>query len=66
VLKHCSANPKRRLSALPNVGPYIKFMTLQGAPYIYDLRFQALQGGPSIYDINISEFTRSSIEYIYI
>jgi hypothetical protein len=23
VLKHCAANTKRRLSALPNVGPYI-------------------------------------------
>jgi hypothetical protein len=27
-LKHCAANRKRRLSALPNVGPYI---------YIYDI-----------------------------
>jgi hypothetical protein len=23
VLKHCAANRKRRISALPNVGPYI-------------------------------------------
>jgi hypothetical protein len=41
MLKHCAANRKRRLSALPNVGPYIyttlKFLALQGAPYIYDI-----------------------------
>jgi hypothetical protein len=41
VLKHCAANRKRRLSALPNVGLYIyntlKFLALQGAPYIYDI-----------------------------
>jgi hypothetical protein len=43
VLKHCAANRKRRLSALPNVGPYIythttlKFQALQGAPYTYDI-----------------------------
>jgi hypothetical protein len=43
VLKHCAANRKRQLSALPNVGPYIysiyttlKFLALQGAPYISD------------------------------
>jgi hypothetical protein len=43
VLKNCAANRKRRLSALINVGPYIyiyiyttlKFLALQGAPYIY-------------------------------
>jgi hypothetical protein len=38
-VKHCAANRKRRLSALPNVGPYIyttlKFLALQGAPHIY-------------------------------
>jgi hypothetical protein len=40
MLKHCAANRKRRLSAFPNVGPYIndvKFVALQGAPYIYDI-----------------------------
>jgi hypothetical protein len=43
MLKHCAANRKRQLSALPNVGPYIyiyttlKFLALQGAPYIYDI-----------------------------
>jgi hypothetical protein len=45
MLKHCAANRKRRLSALPNVGPYIyiyiyttvKFLALEGAPYIYDI-----------------------------
>jgi hypothetical protein len=43
MLKHCAANRKRRLSALPNVGPYIyiyttlKFLALHGAPYIYDV-----------------------------
>jgi hypothetical protein len=40
MLKHCAANGKRRLSALPNVSPYIydvKFLALQGAPYIYDI-----------------------------
>jgi hypothetical protein len=39
MLKHCAANRKRRLSALPNVGPYIyvKILALQGAPYIYDI-----------------------------
>jgi hypothetical protein len=43
VLKHCAANRKRWLSALPNIGPYIyiyiyiyiytmlKFLVLQGA-----------------------------------
>jgi hypothetical protein len=49
LLKHYAANRKRRLSALPNVGPYIyiyiyvyiyiymmlKFLALEGAPYIY-------------------------------
>jgi hypothetical protein len=41
VLKHCAANRKRRLSALPKVGPYIyttlKFLALQAAQYIYDI-----------------------------
>jgi hypothetical protein len=41
MLKHCATNRKRRLSALPNLGPYIyttlKFLSLQGAPYIYDI-----------------------------
>jgi hypothetical protein len=41
MLKHYATNRKRRLSALPNVGTYIyttlKFLALQGAPYIYDI-----------------------------
>jgi hypothetical protein len=41
MLKNCAANRKIRLSALPNVSPYIyttlKFLALQGAPYIYDI-----------------------------
>jgi hypothetical protein len=46
VLKHCAANRKRRLSALPNLGPYIymyttlKFLALQGAPNIYISRLR--------------------------
>jgi hypothetical protein len=39
-MKHCAANSKRRLSALPNVGPYIydvKISALQAASYIYDI-----------------------------
>jgi hypothetical protein len=44
VLKHCAANRKGRLSELPNVGPYIyttlKFLALQGAPYIYISRLR--------------------------
>jgi hypothetical protein len=42
VLKHCEADRKRRLSALPNVGPYIYMM----------LKFLALQGTPDVYDIS--------------
>jgi hypothetical protein len=43
VLKHCAANRKRRLSALPNVGPYIHDVKISGFPrssiyiYIYDI-----------------------------
>jgi hypothetical protein len=40
VLKHCAANRKRQLSALPNLGQYIydiAFLALLGAPYIYDI-----------------------------
>jgi hypothetical protein len=41
MLKHCAANRKRGLSALPNVSPYIyttlKYLALQGAPYICDI-----------------------------
>jgi hypothetical protein len=43
MLKHCAANRKRRLKALPNVSPYIttlKFLGLQGAPYIYISRLR--------------------------
>jgi hypothetical protein len=35
VLKHCAANRKRRLSALPNVGPYIYDVKISGYIYIY-------------------------------
>jgi hypothetical protein len=40
MLKHCAASRKRRLSALPNVGPLYttsKFLALQGAPYVYNI-----------------------------
>src|SRR5215510_9522793 len=45
VLKHCAANRKRRLSALPNVGPYIYDVKISGFTrsslyiyiYIYDI-----------------------------
>jgi hypothetical protein len=30
MLKHCAANTKRRLSALPNVGPYIYDVKISG------------------------------------
>jgi hypothetical protein len=54
MLKHCAANRKRRLSALPNVIPYIYiYRHIYIYVYIY------------IYDVKISGFTRSSI-YIYI
>src|SRR5215510_10264766 len=39
VLKHCAANRKRRLSVLPNVGPYIYDVKISGftrsSIYIY-------------------------------
>jgi hypothetical protein len=39
VLKHCAENRKRRLSALPNVGPYIYDVNISGftrsSIYIY-------------------------------
>jgi hypothetical protein len=50
MLKYCAANRKRRLSALPNVGPYIytlKFLALQGAPYIYDISRLRVKDCPS-------------------
>jgi hypothetical protein len=39
MLKHCAANRKRWLSVLPNVNPNktLKFLALQGAPYIHDI-----------------------------
>jgi hypothetical protein len=40
VLKLCTANRRRLLSELPNVGPCIydvKILALKGAPYIYDI-----------------------------
>jgi hypothetical protein len=30
MLKHCAAIPKRRLSALPDVGPYIYDIKISG------------------------------------
>jgi hypothetical protein len=40
-LKHCAANRKRRLSELPNVGPYIYDVKLSGftrsSIYIHDI-----------------------------
>jgi hypothetical protein len=43
VLKQCAANRKRRLSELPNVGPYI---------YIYDVKISGFLKAPYIYDIS--------------
>jgi hypothetical protein len=39
MLKHCAANRKRRLSALPNVGPYIYDVKISGftRSSIYDI-----------------------------
>jgi hypothetical protein len=41
VLKHCAVNRKRRLSALPNVGPYIYDVKIsvftRSYIYIYDI-----------------------------
>jgi hypothetical protein len=41
MLKHCAGNRKRRLSALPNVGPYIYDVKIsgltRGSIYIYDI-----------------------------
>jgi hypothetical protein len=40
MLKHFAANRKRRLSALPNVCPYIYDVKISGftrAPYIYNI-----------------------------
>jgi hypothetical protein len=40
MLNHCAADRKRRLSALPNVGPYthdVKISGFTGAPYICDI-----------------------------
>jgi hypothetical protein len=41
MLKHCAANRKRRLSALPNVGPYIYYVKISGftriSIYTYDI-----------------------------
>jgi hypothetical protein len=41
MLKHCAANRKRRLSALPNVGPYIYDVKIsdftRSSIYIYDI-----------------------------
>jgi hypothetical protein len=41
VLKHCAANRKRRLSGLPNVGPYIYDVKIsdftRSSIYIYDI-----------------------------
>jgi hypothetical protein len=41
MLKHCTANGKRWLSVLPNVGPYISNVKISGfirsSIYIYDI-----------------------------
>jgi hypothetical protein len=41
MLKHCAANGNRRLSALPNVSPYIYDIKISGftrnSIYIYDI-----------------------------
>jgi hypothetical protein len=41
VLKHCAVNRKRRISALPNVGPYIRDVKISGftrsSIYIYGI-----------------------------
>jgi hypothetical protein len=41
VLKHCAADTKRRLTALPNAGPYIYDVKISGftknSIYIYDI-----------------------------
>jgi hypothetical protein len=41
MLKHCAANRKGRLSALPNVSPYIYDVKISGftrsSIYIYDI-----------------------------
>jgi hypothetical protein len=59
MLKHCAANRKRQLSVLPNVSPYIyttlKFLALQGAPYIYDIsRLRVKQRHPELHIIVFS------------
>jgi hypothetical protein len=40
-MKHCAANRKRRLSVLPNVGPYVLNVKIYGftrkSIYIYDI-----------------------------
>jgi hypothetical protein len=58
VLKHCAANRKRRLSELPNVGPYLYIYI-----YIYTtLKLLALQAALYIFFL----FTKISNRYIYI
>jgi hypothetical protein len=49
MLKHFAGNRKRRLSALPNVGIYttLKFLALQGAPYMYDISRRRVKLGKS-------------------
>ena len=48
VLKHCAANRKRQLSALPNVGPYIYNVSISGftrsSIYIYIYIYMTLVG----------------------
>jgi hypothetical protein len=67
MLKHSAANRKRRLSALPNVGPHIyttlKFLALQGAIYIYTYT-GCLQKNGAVLKINkkfISHLTRAKL-----
>jgi hypothetical protein len=53
MLKHCAANRNRRLSALPNIGPYIYDVKVSGftrAPYIYDISRLRVNVGLKVLD----------------
>jgi hypothetical protein len=74
MLKHCAADRKRRLSALPNVCPYIyttlKFLALQGAPYIHDISrlwVNKVYGGfisVNSVDCKVTKWRNSEIELV--
>jgi hypothetical protein len=60
MLKHRAANRKKRLSALPNVSPYIYDVKISGLTsssiYIYDIsgiRVNGSQPGCAIFSVNI-------------